>query len=134
MRLRAVDILLIAAAVAIVACRKQIGDYVQTMTTKAMEAFPTATNAVLDVVDSASTWVRGKYFTIAELTRTGQPYANEPNETERTALRALIDNVLDPLREAYGAAITVNSGFRTPAVNSAVGGVSGSQHLRGRGR
>lgn len=46
-------------------------------------------------------------------------------------LRALVENVLDPLRLRYGKPIKVNSGFRNAAVNKAVGGVGNSQHLRG---
>jgi len=39
--------------------------------------------------------------------------------------------VLDPLRELYGKPIKINSGFRSPDVNKAVGGVSTSGHLLG---
>ena len=38
--------------------------------------------------------------------------------------------MLQPLRDYYGA-ITINSGFRSPEVNKAVGGANTSQHLRG---
>lgn len=46
-------------------------------------------------------------------------------------LEALVDNVLDPVRELYGSPILVNSGFRCPLHNAAVGGVAKSQHLLG---
>ena len=46
-------------------------------------------------------------------------------------VKALIENVLDPLREKYGKPIRVNSGYRCPNHNLAVGGATGSQHLRG---
>ena len=39
--------------------------------------------------------------------------------------------MLDPLRQAWGRPIIVNSGYRSPAVNRAVGGVPNSQHTRG---
>ena len=42
-----------------------------------------------------------------------------------------MENVLDPLREAFGAPIYVNSGYRCAALNVLVGGVATSQHLRG---
>jgi hypothetical protein len=44
----------------------------------------------------------------------------------------LISNVLDPLRKAYGHPITVTSGYRSPRLNAAVGGVKTSQHQRGQ--
>ena len=40
--------------------------------------------------------------------------------------------VLDPLREAYGKPINVNSGYRCPKLNKAVGGSSTSRHVLGR--
>ncbi len=46
-------------------------------------------------------------------------------------IEALVDNVLDPAREAYDHPIYVNSGFRCPLHNTTVGGVSKSQHIEG---
>jgi len=46
-------------------------------------------------------------------------------------VKALVENVLDPLREKYGKPIRVNSGYRCPKHNLAVGGASRSQHLLG---
>lgn len=47
------------------------------------------------------------------------------------AVRELVLTVLQPLRTAYGMPLTVNSGYRCPALNSAVGGVRNSQHMKG---
>ncbi len=47
-------------------------------------------------------------------------------------IEALVDNVLDPAREKFGMPIVVNSGYRCPKHNKAVGGVTGSQHLLGQ--
>ena len=44
----------------------------------------------------------------------------------------MVDNVLDPLREWYGKPIVVNSGYRCPALNKAVGGATPSQHMSGQ--
>ena len=49
----------------------------------------------------------------------------------RANLEALVNEVLDPLREAYGKPIVVNSGYRCPKHNKEVGGVNGSQHMKG---
>lgn len=46
-------------------------------------------------------------------------------------IEALVTEVLDPARRKYGKPVTVNSGFRCPLHNSAVGGVANSQHTRG---
>lgn len=46
-------------------------------------------------------------------------------------LAEMTENILDPLRAAYGAPIYVNSGFRCRRLNDAVGGVPTSAHLRG---
>lgn len=46
-------------------------------------------------------------------------------------IEALVHNVLDPVRDAYGKPIGVNSGFRCEKHNKAVGGVPRSQHLVG---
>ena len=43
----------------------------------------------------------------------------------------LVDNVLDPLREAWGRPLTVSSGYRCPALNRAVGGSATSHHMDG---
>lgn len=49
----------------------------------------------------------------------------------RGNIEALVDNVLDPARRVFGGPVSVNSGYRCPKHNAEVGGVSGSQHLKG---
>ena len=46
-------------------------------------------------------------------------------------VKALVENVLDPLREKYGKPIKVSSGYRCPKHNLAVGGATQSQHMKG---
>ena len=46
-------------------------------------------------------------------------------------VKALVENVLDSLREKYGKPIKVNSGYRCPNHNLAVGGAMQSQHMKG---
>ena len=76
------------------------------------------------------------YFTINELCYSATAQAkginNTPNDTQRNALVALVDTVLDPLRRAWGKPILVNSGYRCPALNKLLPNASPtSQHMRG---
>lgn len=72
-----------------------------------------------------------KYFKLRELYVTRQPYNNTPPVGAIAKLRAVVDNVLDPLREAIGTPITITSGYRSPEVNRAIGGSKTSQHMLG---
>ena len=56
---------------------------------------------------------------------------NTPTEDVKKRLKLLIELILDPLREAYGAPIIVDSGYRCPKLNRSVGGSSTSQHKTG---
>ena len=49
----------------------------------------------------------------------------------RDNIKALVDNVLQPLRDAWGGPLFINSGYRCPELNKAVGGVPTSQHVLG---
>ncbi len=76
-----------------------------------------------------------KYFTIPELTRSAtaqkKGIENTPTPEAVKNLTALTDNLLDPLRELWGAPLTVTSGYRCPALNTAVGGTKTSHHKQG---
>lgn len=76
-----------------------------------------------------------KYFSIKELTKSAtaarKGIKNDPSIEECKSLTALIEKVLDPLREAYGKPIIVTSGYRCPKLNAAVGGSASSQHVKG---
>ncbi len=47
-------------------------------------------------------------------------------------LRALCINVLQPLRDALGTPVNLNSGYRCPSLNRAIGGAKNSQHMTGQ--
>lgn len=49
----------------------------------------------------------------------------------RDNIKALVENLLQPLRDAWGGPIFINSGYRCPELNKAVGGVETSQHVLG---
>lgn len=77
-----------------------------------------------------------KYFTLEEMVRseTARKFCidNTPGEWEKENLDKLVTNLLDPLREAWGAPIGVNSGYRCYTINQMVGGAKKSQHLSGK--
>lgn len=76
-----------------------------------------------------------KYFTLKELTRSAtaeeKGIDNTPTPEVEKNLTLLVDNILDKLREIYGKPITVNSGYRCPELNKAVGGSKTSDHVKG---
>ena len=76
------------------------------------------------------------YFTIAELcaSDTAKKYNidNTPDSIITSHLQQLI-NFLNPLREAWGSAIKVSSGYRCDKLNRFVGGSKTSSHLIGYG-
>ena len=57
---------------------------------------------------------------------------NVPNAGEVANLMRLAETLLEPVRELLGVGLTVNSGFRCPGLNQAVGGAIGSAHMDGR--
>lgn len=75
-----------------------------------------------------------KYFTIKEFERSGTaqllgidnrvPADLQPN------IEALVDKVLDPLREAYGKPIRVTSGYRCYELNKVLNGAVNSHHMK----
>ena len=76
-----------------------------------------------------------KNFTLEELTASATAKAkgirNNPGQTDIVNLCGLVHNILQPLRTAMGYPIKIGSGYRSLALNQAVGGVSNSQHMRG---
>jgi zinc D-Ala-D-Ala carboxypeptidase len=47
-------------------------------------------------------------------------------------LRALCEHVLQPLRDALGTPLKINSGYRCPSLNKAIKGAKNSQHMSGQ--
>ena len=76
-----------------------------------------------------------QHFTIQELTAsaTAERLAidNTPPRAAQQMLTVLVEQLLDPIRRRYGAPIIVTSGYRCPALNTAVGGVANSHHIIG---
>ena len=76
-----------------------------------------------------------KNFDYKEFEKTdvpGMQVRNTITSTEvRDSVKALVDEVLQPLRDAWDEPLAINSGYRCPEVNKAVGGVPTSQHTKG---
>lgn len=75
------------------------------------------------------------HFRLSEFIRSATADAkgidNTPPDSVIVRLLALCVYVLEPLRAAVGHPIVINSGYRCPALNTAVGGVANSQHMLG---
>lgn len=50
----------------------------------------------------------------------------------RDNIKALVEDVLQPLRDAWGGPLFIKSGYRSKELNEAVGGVKTSQHCKGQ--
>lgn len=76
-----------------------------------------------------------KYFKLEELLKSDKALAaqieNLPSWTDVENLLDLAVLVLDPIREAWGQPLMVTSGYRSPQLNAAVGGVPTSAHMEG---
>ncbi len=76
-----------------------------------------------------------KYFCIEELTASAtalrEGIDNRPSKCAYHLLHVLVDQLLDPIREAWGEPIVVSSGYRCKQLNALVGGVKNSHHILG---
>ena len=75
-----------------------------------------------------------KNFTLQEFTKsqtaTRRGLDNTPGEAHLENAKLLFENVVQPVRDNFGVTV-INSGYRGPALNEAVGGSSKSQHCKG---
>lgn len=76
-----------------------------------------------------------KHFTLEEFlqsdTARQRGIVNSATTEAVENLQRLVDNLLEPLRNVYGEPLYINSGYRCPELNRAVGGVPTSQHTKG---
>lgn len=71
----------------------------------------------------------GEFLRSQTASRRGIP--NIPNEDQIARMSALCVNVLEPTRAHFGRPVLISSGFRSLALNTAIGGSPTSQHPKG---
>lgn len=77
-----------------------------------------------------------KHFSLQEMINSGTASRlgldNTPNEEQIENLKALCENILEPLREYYESRpIMITSGFRSPQLSKAIASSENSQHCKG---
>ena len=76
-----------------------------------------------------------KNFSLEELTRSATATQlgidNTPDEEHLNNLQVVVDEIAQPLRDHFGKPVRINSGYRSPALNDAIGGSKKSQHSKG---
>ena len=74
-------------------------------------------------------------FSLEELTYSNTAIVkkidNTPSKDIVENLSRLAKNILQPIRNKWGSSINVTSGYRSPKLNSAIGGAKTSQHMTG---
>ena len=69
---------------------------------------------------------------VYSITATRRGLDNTPNGEQLANMKLLAEKVFEPLREWVGGPIRINSFFRGPELNTAIGGSSKSQHCKGQ--
>ena len=76
-----------------------------------------------------------KHFNLKEFTKSETAIRkridNTPNAEHANNLKLVCEKILEPVRNHFGKPVRINSGYRGPALNAAVGGSSKSQHCNG---
>ena len=57
---------------------------------------------------------------------------NTPNDEQLNNMETIAEKIFEPLRAYVGGPIKINSFFRCPELNKAIGGSSKSQHCKGQ--
>ena len=74
-----------------------------------------------------------KNFVLSEITRSNTAtrlgISNEPTKEHLENMQRLISNLIQPMRDELGP-IRISSGYRSKALNRAIGGSSKSQHCK----
>jgi len=77
-----------------------------------------------------------KNLTLAEATKSATAIRrgidNTPHGEHLDNLFVIANNIFQPIREHFGVPISVTSGYRSEALNKAIGGSKTSQHSKGQ--
>ena len=77
-----------------------------------------------------------KNLSLAEVTKSAtakrRGLANEPTIEHLENLKAVAENIFQPIREEFMCPIFISSGYRSEALNEAIGGSKRSQHSHGQ--
>ena len=65
-------------------------------------------------------------------TATRRGINNTPNDEQLTNMELIAEKIFEPLSAHVGGTIKINSFFRSPELNKAIGGSSKSQHCKGQ--
>jgi hypothetical protein len=57
--------------------------------------------------------------------------SNEPTPEHLENFKKLAENIFEPIRKHFGKPIHISSGYRSKALNAAIGGSASSQHCTG---
>mgnify|MGYP003139631528 FL=1 len=69
---------------------------------------------------------------VYSITATRLGISNKPNEDQLTNMKILAKEIFEPLRIYTNGPIKINSFFRSPKLNKAIGGSTRSQHCKGQ--
>jgi len=76
-----------------------------------------------------------EHLDLSEVTRSEtakrKGVSNEPTPEHLENFKKLADNVFEPIRNHFGVPIHISSGYRSKALNAAIGGSATSQHCKG---
>ena len=96
---------------------------------------PVAAPAAAPVAKVSSDMQLSEHFKLNEFTKSETAIRkridNTPNAAHANNLKMVCEKILEPVRNHFGKPVRINSGYRGPALNAAVGGSSKSQHCNG---
>ena len=77
-----------------------------------------------------------EHLDLAELTRSESAkrkgISNEPTVEHLENFKKLAEHIFEPIRNNFNVPIHISSGYRSKALNTAIGGASSSQHCLGQ--